>query len=65
MKEDNTQHKSIVGLMAATIRQHWDVDALSDLDGAPISYGELAAAIARTHQVLMEGDIKPGDKVAI
>lgn len=51
--------------MAATIRQHWDVDALSDLDGAPISYGELAAAIARTHQVLMAGDIKPGDKVAI
>lgn len=51
--------------MASSIRRNWDVAALSDLHGQPMSYSGLAAEIARMHQIFIAAGIRPGDKVAI
>lgn len=64
MSTNNNSH-SLVADMAASIRRNWDVAALSDLNGRPMTYAELASQIARIHRLFIASDIRPGDKVAI
>ncbi len=56
---------SLISTITASIRQNWDLEALSDFRGATLTYGELAARVARIHLFLRAAGIREGDKVAL
>ena len=53
---------SLISTIAASIRQNWDLEALSDFRGATLTYGELAACVARIHLFLRAAGIREGTK---
>lgn len=57
--------QSLVMDMAAAFRRNQGVEALSDLDGAAITYAELTRRIARMHVMFRHAGIKQGDKIAL
>lgn len=57
--------QSLVMDIAAAFRRNQGVEALSDLDGAAITYAELTRRIARMHVMFRHAGIKQGDKIAL
>lgn len=56
---------NLIDTIAGSLKQNWNLSALSDFKGATLTYGQLAARIARIHFFLRAAGIKPGDKVAL
>lgn len=48
-----------------TIREHWDLPALTDFQGTTYHYKDVARRMAKIHIMLEAAGIKHGDKVAI
>lgn len=48
-----------------SIRSNWSRPALSDFDGATMTYAEVARRIAKMHILFRAAGIRPGDKIAI
>lgn len=48
-----------------TIRQHWNLPALSDYGQQTFRYGDVAEEIAKLHILFARADIQKGDKIAI
>lgn len=48
-----------------TIRQHWNLPALSDYGQQTFRYGDVAEEIAKLHILFAKADIQKGDKIAI
>ena len=57
--------KSFLAFVEQSIKQNWDLDALTDYKGATLQYKDLARKIEKLHILLEESGIRPGDKVAI
>jgi long-chain acyl-CoA synthetase len=57
--------ENFVKTIEMSLKQHWDLPALSDYQGQPLSYGEVAAQIARLHAIFRKNHVKPGDKIAL
>lgn len=57
--------KSFIAFIENSIRNHWDLDALTDYKGATLQYKDLARKIEKLHILLAESGIEKGDKVAI
>ena len=57
--------KSFLAFVEQSIKQNWDLDALTDYKGATLQYKDLARKIEKLHILLEESGIQPGDKVAI
>lgn len=57
--------KSFLALIENSIKQNWDLDALTDYKGATLQYKDLARKIEKLHILLEESGVKPGDKVAL
>ena len=57
--------KSFIAFVEESIKKHWDLDALTDYNGATLQYKDLARKIEKMHILLEESGIKPGDKVAV
>ena len=57
--------KSFLAFIEQSIKQNWDLDALTDYKGATLQYKDLARKIEKLHILLEESGVQPGDKVAI
>lgn len=57
--------KSFIAFVENSIKEHWDLDALTDYKGATLQYKDVARKIEKLHILLAESGIKLGDKVAV
>lgn len=48
-----------------TIRENWDLPALTDFGGATLTYKDVARKIAKLHLLFQGSGIRPGDKVVL
>lgn len=48
-----------------SIIDHWDLDALTDYQGATLQYKDVARKIEKMHILFENSGVKPGDKIAI
>jgi long-chain acyl-CoA synthetase len=54
----------LIGYIEQSIRQNWDIEALSDYKEKGYSYKEIAVRIIKLHMLFKEAGIKEGDKIA-
>ena len=52
-------------LIEDSIKKNWDLDALTDYNGATLQYKDVARKIEKVHIFLEEAGVKKGDKTAI
>ena len=57
--------KSFLAFIENSIKNNWDLDALTDYKGATLQYKDVARKIEKLHILLAESGVKPGDKVAL
>lgn len=48
-----------------SIRQHWELPALTDFNGVSYNYKDVARKITKLHILFERSGLKPGDKVAL
>ena len=56
---------SFIQLIENSIRQHWDLAALTDYKGATLQYKDVARKIEKMHILFRQVGIQPGDKIAL
>ena len=59
------QYQDFVGIIAESIKQNWDLDALTDYQGATLQYKDVARKIEKLHILFENTGVKPGDKIAL
>ena len=59
------QYQDFVGIIAESIKQNWDLDALTDYQGATLQYKDVARKIEKLHILFEHAGVKPGDKIAL
>ena len=57
--------ENFIELYENSFRQNWHLPALSDYQGKPYTYGDVARHVARLHILYEQMGIKKGDKVAV
>ncbi len=57
--------ENFVSFLQKSIVSNWEIEALSDYQGASFTYREVAARIAHIHAGLEVAGIKKGDKIAL
>ncbi len=66
--ETNTAPKlapSLNGIIEQSIRDNWELTALSDTGGVNLQFNDVAVYIEKLHILFEAAGLKPGDKVAI
>ena len=64
-EKDKKRNKSLNLLIEKTVRENWDLLALSDLEGVNYTYADTAVNIEKIHILFDSINLKKGDKVAI
>ncbi|MGM9692520.1 MAG: AMP-binding protein [Alloprevotella sp.] len=59
------QYQDFVGIIAESIKKNWDLDALTDYQGATLQYKDVARKIEKLHILFENAGVKPGDKIAL
>lgn len=59
------QYQDFVGIITESIKQNWDLDALTDYQGATLQYKDVARKIEKLHILFENAGVKPGDKIAL
>ena len=59
------EEETLVPLLERSVRRSFDQPAFSDFPGPAITYGEVAARVARLHAAFRELGVKPGAKIAL
>ncbi len=59
------QYESFLLAIEESIKKHWDLDALTDYDGATLQYKDLARKIEKIHILFEESGVRKGDKIAL
>ena len=57
--------QSFIAYIENSIKQNWDLDALTDYNGATLQYKDVARKIEKVHLIFEASGIKKGDKIAI
>lgn len=57
--------QSFIAYIEESIKKNWDLDALTDYDGATLQYKDVARKIEKLHIIFEGSGIKKGDKIAI
>lgn len=57
--------ESFIAFIENSIKNNWDLNALTDYDGATLQYRDVARKIEKVHILLEESGVKKGDKIAI
>lgn len=55
----------LIGYIEQSIRQNWDIEALSNYKEKGYSYKEIAEKILKLHILFKESGVKEGDKIAL
>ena len=61
MKE--TQIGSFIELVENAIKEYWDLDALTDYEGATLQYKDVARKIEKLHIIFNEAGIEKGTRL--
>lgn len=56
---------SLIKLIEDSIRQNWDLKALTDFNGETLQYKDVARKIEKLHLMMEAAGIRPGDKIAL
>ena len=62
---DMETKESLIQLIEQSIRQNWNLDALTDYKGATLQYRDVARKIEKMHILFEFAGINPGDKIAL
>ena len=57
--------QSFIAYIENSIKNNWDLNALTDYNGATLQYKDVARKIEKIHIIFEESGIKKGDKIAI
>ena len=57
--------QSFIAYIENSIKNNWDLDALTDYKGATLQYKDVARKIEKLHIIFEESGIRKGDKVLI
>lgn len=57
--------RSFIALVENSIKQNWDLNALTDYNGATLQYKDVARKIEKIHIILEQSGVKKGDKIAV
>jgi long-chain acyl-CoA synthetase len=57
--------ENLVAIIAESIRNNWNITAMTDYKGNGMKYSEVAEKIARLHLIFDAASLKSGDKVAM
>lgn len=57
--------QSFIAYIENSIKKNWDLNALTDYNGATLQYKDVARKIEKIHIIFEESGIKKGDKIAI
>ena len=57
--------KSFIAYIENSIKNNWDLDALTDYKGATLQYKDVARKIEKLHIIFEESGIRKGDKIAV
>src|SRR5574344_1567567 len=60
-----TMEQSFIAYIENSIKNHWDLNALTDYKGATLQYKDVARKIEKVHILFEESGVKKGDKIAI
>lgn len=58
-------YENFVGLLRESIVGNWDLDALTDYDGATLQYKDVARKIEKLHILFENAGVERGDKIAL
>lgn len=67
-RKQNVQYimeNSFNAFIEKSIKDHWDLDSLTDYKSLTLQYKDVARKIEKMHILFEENDIKKGDKIAI
>lgn len=62
---DNGQIGSFLDLVEHAIKEYWDLDALTDYEGATLQYKDVARKIEKMHILFEAAGVSKGDKISI
>ncbi|MFO7977795.1 MAG: AMP-binding protein [Bacteroidales bacterium] len=57
--------ENLVTFIENSIRNNWEIAAMSDYNGESVKYSQVAETIARLHLILEASNVHEGDKVAL
>lgn len=57
--------KSFISFVEGSIVNNWDLNALTDYNGATLQYKDVARKIEKLHIIFEESGVKKGDKIAL
>lgn len=57
--------EGFISYIEKSITDHWDLDALTDYNGATLQYKDVARKIEKLHILFEESGVKKGDKIAL
>ena len=58
-------YTDFVDLIAESLRKNWDLDALTDYQGATLQYKDVARKIEKLHILFENAGVAKGDKIAL
>ena len=61
----NIMEQSFIAYIENSIKENWDLDALTDYKGATLQYKDVARKIEKLHIIFEASGIKKGDKIAV
>lgn len=59
------EYVDFVSLIEKSIKDNWDLDALTDYEGVTLQYKDVARKIEKLHILFEHAGIKPGDRIAL
>lgn len=56
---------NLIGYIEQSLRDNWELPAMSDFKGATLQYRDVARRIAKLHLLFEHAGVRPGDKIAL
>ncbi len=60
-----TQYGSFIEAVEGSVKDHWDLDALTDYEGSTFQYKDVARKIEKLHILFENAGVRAGDKIAL
>ncbi|MDY5767250.1 MAG: AMP-binding protein, partial [Alloprevotella sp.] len=58
-------YTDFVGLIAESLKNNWDLDALTDYQGVTLQYKDVARKIEKLHILFENAGVERGDRIAL
>ncbi|MDD5780714.1 MAG: AMP-binding protein [Bacteroidales bacterium] len=58
-------YSNFISYIEESIKENWDLDALTDYEGSTLQYKDVARKIEKLHILFSGAGVRPGDKIAL